>query len=314
MSALYDANTVIITEVSPRDGLQNQQPPLSTEDKKRLIHLLLDAGVCHIEAASFVSPKAVPQMADADQLFTLLSKKAVNHCSALVPNMKGLVRARAAEVPEIAVVLSATETMNQKNINMSLEQASLVSEQTLIEAKSLGLRARAYIAVAVECPFEGAVDKGVVANLAQRMKQAGADEIVIADTIGAAVPAQLKEVLRSVLTVIQLEDLAVHLHDTRGMGVANAWAAMELGIRRFDASVGGLGGCPFAPGAAGNLATEDLVLLAEQSGLHTGIDLPRLYMVIEYLEHVLGRQLGGQSSAWYRQQLRRHESRRDHES
>ena len=259
-----------ITDVSPRDGLQNQAVHLSTDAKLQLIALLADAGVQSVEATSFVSPKAVPQMADAGELVPRIAARWPQlRTSVLVPNLKGLERAHAAGAQEIAVVLSATETMNRKNINMGLDQALDVSEQTLAAAQALGLRTRAYVAVAFDCPFEGETPLAVVLRL------------------------------------------AVHLHDTRGMGAANAWAALEAGVRRFDASVGGIGGCPFAPGAAGNLATEDLVLLAERSGFATGLSLEGLLTAVDFAQEQLRRPLGGRSIAWLRRQR---DKRREDES
>jgi len=297
---------IFITDVSPRDGLQNQALHLSTAAKLELIRLLCQAGISSIEATSFVSPKAVPQMADAAELLQQVNQAfPALRSSVLVPNLKGLERAQAAGAKEIAVVLSATDMMNQKNINMSLAAAVAASEQTLRQAKINRLRTRAYIAVAFECPFEGIPPLDRVLALAEQMLQAGADEIVIADTIGAAAPAAVKERISALAEVVPLAQLAIHLHDTRGMAVANAWASLEAGIRRFDASAGGIGGCPFAPGAAGNLATEDLVLMAEHSGFSTGINLDRLLTVVDFAEAELQRPLGGRSSTWLRRQRER---------
>jgi hydroxymethylglutaryl-CoA lyase len=245
-------------------------------------------------------------MADATELLQQVNQAfPALRSSVLVPNLKGLERAHAAGAKEIAVVLSATDMMNQKNINMSLAAAVAASEQTLRQAKINRLRTRAYIAVAFECPFEGIPPLDRVLALAEQMLQAGADEIVIADTIGAAAPAAVKERIKALAEVVPLTQLAIHLHDTRGMAVANAWASLEAGIRRFDASAGGIGGCPFAPGAAGNLATEDLVLMAEHSGFSTGINLDRLLTVVDFAEAELQRPLGGRSSTWLRRQRER---------
>jgi hydroxymethylglutaryl-CoA lyase len=297
---------IFITDVAARDGLQNQPVHLSTDDKLTLIGLLVEAGVASVEATSFVSPKAVPQMADAAELLPRVNQAFPGlRSSVLVPNLKGLERASAAGAKEIAVVLSATETMNLKNINMSLEAATAASEQTLRQAAALGLRTRAYVAVAFDCPFEGPTPLARVQTLAAAMLAAGAGEIVIADTIGAAAPADVKLRMNALANVIPLEKLAIHLHDTRGMAVANAWAALEAGVRRFDASAGGIGGCPFAPGAAGNLATEDLVLMAERSGFTTGIDLDRLLDAVAFAESKLQRPLGGGASTWLRRQRAR---------
>lgn len=292
-----------ITDVSPRDGLQNQAVPVSTADKIELVRRLVAAGVASVEATSFVSPKAVPQMADAAELLPPLQTHwPTLRLSALVPNPRGLERALAAGAREIAVVLSATETMNQRNINMGLAQAAEVSAQTLALAQQAGLATRAYVAVAFECPFEGVVPADRVIGLAQQMAAAGAQEVVIADTIGAAAPAEMKHRMALLLQALPGPALAVHLHDTRGLGSALAFAALEAGVRRFDASAGGIGGCPFAPGAAGNVATEDLVLMAEGCGFDTGISLAGLLQAVEHAEAVLGRPLGGRSAAWLRRQ------------
>lgn len=292
---------IVVTDVSPRDGLQNQQVPMSTEAKLELVRLLAAAGVASVEVASFVSPKAVPQMADAAAVTAGVAQVLPQlRASVLTPNVKGLERAIDAGAREVAVVLSATETMNQRNINMSLATATAVSEETIGAARAAGLATRAYVAVAVECPFEGAVAPATAVALAERLLAAGADEIVFADTIGAAAPAQVRALLQAAAPGIPLARTAVHFHDTRGFGVANAWAALEAGVRRFDASAGGIGGCPFAPGAAGNLATEDLVLLAQQCGLETGISLEGLAAAVAFAEEQLGRPLGGRSMAWFR--------------
>lgn len=296
---------IFITDVSPRDGLQNQPGLVSTEAKFELIRLLAAAGVQSVEATSFVSPKAVPQMADAADLVQRVCAQLPQlRTSVLVPNLKGLDRAHAAGAREIAVVLAATETMNQKNINMGLAQAADVSAQTVKAALALGLRTRAYVAVAFDCPFEGLTPLPTVLALARRMHDAGAAEVVIADTIGSASPGMVKERLNALTRELPADQLAVHFHDTRGMGAANAWAALEAGIRRFDASVGGIGGCPFAPGAAGNLATEDLVLMAGRSGFATGISIDGLLDAIGFAEAQLQRTLGGRAIAWLRQQGR----------
>ncbi len=296
---------LVVNEVGPRDGLQNQKVLVACSDKLRLIRALVDAGVRSIEATSFVSPKAVPQMADADELFPLLPSDVQVAYSALVPNLRGLERARAAGVREVAVVLSATETMNQRNINMSLTQATAACAETLQGAVAAGMRTKAYIAVAFECPFEGLVESTIVLALTQQMARAGAQEVVIADTIGAANPRAVAKLMENCVRELGADRLSAHFHDTRGFALANAWAAIEQGIRKFDSSLGGLGGCPFAPGGAGNLATEDLVLMASQCGFRTGIDLERLLEAVALAEAMTQRKLGGRSSAWLEMQALR---------
>lgn len=293
-------NRIFITDVAPRDGLQNQKKLVETGSKKQLIELLLDAGLTSIETTSFVSPKAVPQMADAHELMSGLTVKDNIRLSALVPNIKGLERAIAAGTREIAVVLSATETMNQKNINRSLDEAIQDCEQTLNLAASKGLATRAYIAVAFECPYEGLVSSEVVVRLAKQMFEAKANEIVIADTIGAASPKQVTDLLNEIKKVIPLDQIGTHFHDTRGMAVANVWASLQVGVRRFDSSVGGIGGCPFAPGASGNVATEDIVQMAKQCGFETGVSMSGLLKAVTFSENILAQQNNSKSMSWFK--------------
>jgi hydroxymethylglutaryl-CoA lyase len=287
-----------ITEVALRDGLQGHATFIATEQKMRLLQLLFKAGLSNIEATSFVSPKAVPQLADAEELIARSREIPGVNISALALNRRGADRAISSGAHEVAVVLSATDTMNRKNVGMSLEEATKVSEAVTQQAASHHLPTRAYISVAFECPFEGPVPPPVVVRLAQQMLKAGATELVIADTIGAAGPGQVYDLCRELIKTIPAHLIGLHLHDTRGMGSANAWAGISAGIRRFDSSVGGLGGCPFAPGAAGNLATEDLVLMAHSSGFDTGVSLPALYDAVQFAGQITGRELGGRSMPW----------------
>ncbi|MCX7177897.1 MAG: hydroxymethylglutaryl-CoA lyase [Proteobacteria bacterium] len=289
---------VVINEVGLRDGLQNQAIPVSCDDKLRLARALVEAGVRAIEATSFVSPKAVPQMADADLLFPQLPNPELVAYSALVPNVRGLERAQAAGVREIALVLSATETMNRRNINMGLDEAVAVCEQTIAAALKLGMRAKAYVAVAFSCPFEGPTPADRVLKLGDRMLAAGAQEITIADTIGAAAPTAVAKLFQQCVGAWGGGRVSAHFHDTRALAVANAWAALQVGVRKFDASVGGLGGCPFAPGAAGNAATEDLVLMLEQCGFVTGISVPKLRQAVAIAGELVQRKVGGRTTSW----------------
>ena len=293
---------VIVNDVAPRDGLQNDPVALAPAERVKLIEGLVDAGLPSVEVASFVSPKAVPKMAGAAEVVEALQmERAAFH--ALVPNRKGYELARAAGMRSVGVVLSATDTMNRENINMSLDEATSVCVEVVQQARSDGLTARAYVAVAFECPFEGAVADRTVERLAATLFAAGADEVIVADTIGAGNPARAKALFSRLVDAFGAEPLAAHLHDTRALALANAWQALECGIRKFDASAGGIGGCPFAPGAAGNLATEDLVSLLDQAGVHTGIDLAALLAVVSDLESRLGRPLGGRSVPWLRRHL-----------
>ncbi len=288
---------VIVNDVGPRDGLQNDSTLVTPEDRVRLINSLLDAGVRSIEAASFVSPKAVPKMANADQVFAALNQEAADF-SALVPNLKGYELAKKAGARSVAVVLSATETMNQKNINMSLDQTISVCKEIVAQALRDGITPRSYLSVAVECPYEGMVEEQVIEGLSAMMFEAGAKEVIVADTIGAANPAQVKSLFTRLVSAFGATTISGHFHDTRAMALANTWQALECGIRKFDASIAGLGGCPFAPGASGNLATEDLVLMLNDAGFDTGIDLNKLLRSVELTGQLVQHPVGGRSMAY----------------
>jgi len=288
---------VIINEVGPRDGLQNDAADVSPAERVRLINALVDAGLRAVEVASFVSPRAVPKMAGASEVIAALDATTADF-SALIPNQKGYELAKAAGVNSVAVVLSATETMNLKNINMSLSTAANVCCDILTEAKQAGIVARAYVAVAVECPYEGLVSPAEVERLTRLMFDAGATEVIIADTIGAANPVQIKALFGRLVDVFGAHRLSAHFHDTRAMALANAWQALECGIRKFDASIGGLGGCPFAPGAAGNLATEDIAYMLSQAGFSTGINMGKLLEVVAFTERLVKHPVGGRTLAY----------------
>lgn len=294
--------SVHINEVGLRDGLQSQPTLVPLESKLQLAQAMVAAGIASIEATSFVSPKAVPQMADADELFPQLPAADRVRYSALAPNLRALERAGRAGVKEVAVVLSATETMNRRNINMGLDEAREISAAVIRQARVMGMRTKAYVAVAFECPFEGRVSADHVLALAGAMDEAGAHEIVIADTIGAAYPAETGSLMEVAVQRFGAERIAAHFHDTRGFALANIWASFERGVRRFDASLGGLGGCPFAPGAAGNVATEDVVLMFEGCGQPTGVNLPLLREAIRLAESITGNTLGGRSMRWLQAQ------------
>jgi len=270
------AETVIVNDVGLRDGIQAQPKFVTTDQKLAILGDLLAAGLRHFEVTSFVSPKAVPQMADAAELAERLPRVSGACYSALVPNERGFQRAVASGIRTVATVTCTTETMNRRNTNMSLTEAIQSAVAVIRAARAADVRVRAYVATAAGCPFEGEVPPLAVMRLAEQLLAAGAHEIVVADTIGAANPAAMQSLLDGLIRQFGTECLAVHFHDTRGMGLALAWVAAELGIRRFDSSIGGLGGCPFAPGASGNLATEDLVLMLQGAGFDAGIDFGRL--------------------------------------
>lgn len=270
---------VIINEVGLRDGLQNQPVQVSTADKARLAQSLVDAGVRHFEPVSFAHPNAVPQMADAAQLALQLPDSAASNTilyTAMVPNIKGYLRAKACGFKRVALLLSTTDSFNQRNLNMSRANALQSCRDIIAQARQDGIATRAYVAGALACPYDGYIAPTQTIALAEQLFLAGADEVGIADTIGGGHPQQLQQILQPLIRQHGCSPLIVHLHDTRGLALAMAWAACDLGIRRFDASISGLGGCPFAPGATGNVATEDLVYLFERSGLSTGISLEKL--------------------------------------
>lgn len=271
--------SVIINEVGLRDGLQNQPVQVTTSDKARLAQSLVDAGVRHFEPVSFAHPNAVPQMADAALLAQQLpptTASAPLYYTAMVPNLKGYLRAKACGFKRVALLLSTTDSFNQRNLKMSRDEALQSCRDIIVQARQDGIASRAYVAGALACPYDGHIAPAQTIALAEQLFLAGADEVGIADTIGGGHPQQLQNVLRPLIQAHGSQSLIVHLHDTRGLALAMAWAACDLGIRRFDASIAGLGGCPFAPGATGNVATEDLVYLFERSGLNTGISLEKL--------------------------------------
>ena len=293
---------VIINEVGLRDGLQNQPRYVDTAHKLKLLEALLAAGIRHVEATSFVSPKAVPQMADAAELVAQLPERDRIDYSVLVPNVKGYERARAAGASAVAVVLSCTETMNRRNINMSLAQAQAACTEVMRLAAADGLIGRAYLAVAFVCPFEGKVGRDIVLRLADAMFDAGAREVIVADTIGAADPVHVEDVFGDLARRYAPASLSGHFHDTKGLALANCYAAFTAGIRKFDSAIGGLGGCPFAPGAAGNVATEDIVNMFESAGCPTGVDLDKLPAAVAVAEQCTGQSLGGRWLSWRRTQ------------
>jgi hydroxymethylglutaryl-CoA lyase len=262
-----------IVEVGPRDGLQNEQAAVSTADKIEFINRLSAAGLPVIEVSAFVSPKWVPQMADAAAVFGGIVKRPGTRYSALVPNVAGLERAMAAGVTEIAVFAAASETFSRKNINQGIEESLAGYRAVCDGALAAGLRVRGYLSTAFGCPYEGVVQPQKVIEVTERLLALGVFEVSVSDTIGVAHPGQVRHVLEDLTATVPAGRLALHFHDTRGTALANVLAALPFGITTFDASAGGLGGCPYAPGAAGNLATEDLIYMLDGLGIKTGVSL-----------------------------------------
>ena len=293
---------IVINDVGPRDGLQNQPKHLTIEERVSLIESLADAGLPAIEIGAFVSPKAVPAMAGTDEVFARLNNTSSVEYNVLIPNERGFKTGHELSVPLMSLVIAASNTMNEKNIKMTTTQALSMSNDVLRVANDVNRRVQAYVATAWECPFEGKIDKSEVIRLSDALLEAGAQHIVIADTIGAASPDAVHELMTDLVSRFEASQFSCHFHDTRAMGVANVYAAIEAGIRRFDASIGGLGGCPFAPGATGNVATEDVVLLVEQMGYSTGIDMKALLTASDLATQLTGTARGGHAKAWLKQQ------------
>lgn len=279
---------VHIYEVGPRDGLQNEARLLGVEQKIELIERLVDAGARDIELGSFVHPRWVPQMADTDAVARGVAKKQGVRYWALVPNLKGLDRALDAGIEHVAVFVSSSESHNRKNLNRSIEESLVQVAETSARALAAGAQVRAYLSAVFGCPFEGAVDFERVLELTGRLLDFGAEQVSLGDTIGAGTPRQVAKGCAQALERFGPRQVALHLHDTRGLAVANALVAYEVGMRVFDAAVGGMGGCPYAPGAMGNVGTEDLVHLFESIGAATDIDLDRVCEVSAWLEGEVG--------------------------
>jgi hydroxymethylglutaryl-CoA lyase len=282
---------VRIVEVGPRDGLQNEAKTVPTAKKAEFIKLLAAAGLTDIEVASFVHPKWVPQLADAQELIAQLDANAAVRYSALVPNMKGLDRALESGIRRIAVFTAASETFNRKNINMGIQESIDVFRPVVERALRKGLSVRGYVSTCFVCPYEGVVLPEKSAEVARALFDLGVDEVSIGDTIGAATPKDVEITAGVLLREFAPHRLAMHFHDTYGMAIANVYQALQMGITIFDSSAGGLGGCPYAPGASGNVATEDLVYLFDKLGIESGVSLKLLRQASHFIAHELARDL-----------------------
>ena len=298
------SGAVTVNDVGPRDGLQNQQKILSPAERVQLVESLLAAGMDHVEVGAFVSPRVVPAMAGADQVLAGLTNFKNEVLTVLIPNLRGYELATAAGAKSVCTVLYGSEGMAQANVRMSRLEAEAVNAEILQHARADGVRVTSTIGVAFECPFDGPVEPGLVRDIAAQFLELGTNELGIADTIGAANPQQVRALTSALVDEHGADRISCHFHDTRAMGLANVFAALESGIRKFDASIGGLGGCPFAPGASGNVATEDVVMMLEQMGYDTGINLDGLMRASELAQELTGTAPGGRASAW----LKRHVS------
>ncbi|WP_281658038.1 hydroxymethylglutaryl-CoA lyase [Halobacillus sp. Cin3] len=282
---------VTIKEVGPRDGLQNEAKEIPTENKVTWINLLSETGLSSIEISSFVHPKWIPQLKDAAQVAASIERKPAVTYAALVPNQKGLEAALTADVDEVAVFMSASETHNLKNINKTIHETFPVLQNVVQTAKREGKQVRGYVSTVFECPYDGKTSQDQVLRISDRLLRMGIDELSMGDTLGTADPKQVDEALVYWKKHLSLENMAMHFHNTRGMALANIVVSMQHGITTFDASLGGLGGCPYADGATGNLATDDLVHMLHKMGIHTGIDEAALKKAADYMQRVLGKPL-----------------------
>jgi hydroxymethylglutaryl-CoA lyase len=293
---------IYINDVGPRDGLQNQAQILSPQQRLQLIHSLTQAGLDGIEVGAFVSPKAVPAMAGLDEICSALPHSNCRY-SVLIPNMKGFELAHQHKVGLASLVIAASNTMNERNIRMDNSKALSMVKDVIAASKNTSVEVQVYLATAWECPFEGVISQEQVINMAARLLEMGASRLVIADTIGAGNPKTVSTLMNVLVKQFGASTFACHFHDTRAMGLANVYAALEAGIRRFDASIAGLGGCPFAPGASGNVATEDVVMMCEQIGFDTGVNMKALLEASDLAVELTKTARGGNAKAWLVKQM-----------
>lgn len=282
---------VRIKEVGPRDGLQNEPQQVDTGDKIAWINQLSASGLSYIEVTSFVHPKWIPQLADSEAVLSSIHRRAGVTYAALVPNMRGLERALNGHIDEVSVFMSASSAHNQNNINKTIKETYPVLKEVVREAKSAGKSVRGYLSTVIACPYEGAISPEQVRQVADHLFNMGIDELSLGDTIGVAVPTEVEKLLDVLLPEFPAERLAMHFHDTRGTALANVLKSLEMGITTFDSSLGGLGGCPYAKGASGNVATEDLIYMFHRMGIRTGVEIDALIAAGERIEDLLGKPL-----------------------
>ncbi|MCY9545908.1 hydroxymethylglutaryl-CoA lyase [Lysinibacillus xylanilyticus] len=288
---------VTLKEVGPRDGLQNEKTHLATADKVQLVNLLSQTGLNYIEVTSFVHPKWIPQLADAVEVLQAIKRQKDITYAALVPNMRGLERALQAEVDEVSVFMSASESHNQSNINKSINETFPILQEVVVGAKAANKNVRGYISTVIGCPYEGYIQPEKVLRVTEKLLEMGVDEISLGDTIGVGVPTQVENLLEELLKRYPAENFAMHFHDTRGTALANIVQSLEMGITKFDSALGGLGGCPYAKGASGNVATEDLLYLLDEMGIKTGVELNKVLEAALFIEQKLGKAVASKQMA-----------------
>ena len=288
---------VTLKEVGPRDGLQNEKTHIATADKVQLVNLLSQTGLNYIEVTSFVHPKWIPQLADAVEVLQAIKRQKDITYAALVPNMRGLERALQAEVDEVSVFMSASESHNQSNINKSIDETFPILQEVVNGAKAAHKNVRGYISTVIGCPYEGYIQPEKVLRVTEKLLEMGVDEISLGDTIGVGVPTQVENLLEELLKRYPVENFAMHFHDTRGTALANIVKSLEIGITKFDSALGGLGGCPYAKGASGNVATEDLLYLLDEMGIKTGVELNKVLEAALFIEQKLGKSVSSKQVA-----------------
>ncbi|MGE7091237.1 hydroxymethylglutaryl-CoA lyase [Lysinibacillus sp. NPDC048646] len=295
---------VTLKEVGPRDGLQNEKIHIATADKIQLVNLLSQTGLNYIEVTSFVHPKWIPQLADAVEVLQAIKREKDITYAALVPNMRGLERALQADIDEVNVFMSASESHNQNNINKTIAETFPILQEVVTGAKSENKNVRGYISTVIGCPYEGYIQPEKVLRVTDKLLEMGVDEISLGDTIGVGVPTQVESLLEELLKRYPTEKFAMHFHDTRGTALANIMKSLEMGMTKFDSALGGLGGCPYAKGASGNVATEDLLYLLDGMGIETGVDMKLLLEAANFIEQKLGKTVASRQMAIVRNEGR----------